>query len=141
MRIDGRTNGAGVMRSWSEAMGIPFLGVLRETAVQARALERGLTIFDLRPSQVATDLAQWQGHPRLAQAGRLAAAGRQRRPRAARAGRDPHRLGSAGNLMPAQESLVHGTRLSGVSASRVEHRAVAGTLAGSRPHVPQFLKR
>ena len=37
MRIDGRTNGAEVMRAWSDAMGLPFLGTLRETTTYARA--------------------------------------------------------------------------------------------------------
>ncbi|MEJ6024005.1 ParA family protein [Ramlibacter sp. PS4R-6] len=141
MRIDGRTNGAEVMRAWADAMGIPFLGVLRETTVYTRALERGLTIFDVKPAQVATDLGQWQSilewlEPVISP------------PQAANDGpvirtQAPTRIASARpeNLMPAQDSLVHGTRLSGVSATRTEHRAVAGTLAGSRTQVPQFLKR
>jgi len=141
MRIDGRTNGAEVMRQWAEAIGMPFLGVLRETQVYTRTLERGLTIFDVNPAQVATDLAQWQSvlqwlepviaPPQAANDGPLT-----RAPIATR-------IASArpDNLMPAQESLVHGTRLTGLSSTRVEHRAVAGTLAGSRTQVPQFLKR
>jgi chromosome partitioning protein len=60
MRIDGRTNGAEVLRNWADAIGAPFIGALRETAVYTRALERGLTIFDVRESQVAGDVAQWQ---------------------------------------------------------------------------------
>lgn len=141
MRIDGRTNGAQVMRQWADAIGVPFLGTLRETTVYARALERGLSIFDIRASQVAADLAQWQGildwlRPVIAP------------PQAANdfapIRRQVTRIASARpeNLMPAQDSLVHGTRLSGVAtAVRGEHRATVGTLAGSRTHVPHFLKR
>jgi hypothetical protein len=47
MRIDGRTHGAGVMRDWADALGLPLLGTLRETTVYTRALEKGLTIFDI----------------------------------------------------------------------------------------------
>jgi chromosome partitioning protein len=60
MRIDGRTSAGQVLRDWSDGLGLPFLGVLRETQVYVRCLERGLTIFDLTPSQAATDLAQWR---------------------------------------------------------------------------------
>jgi chromosome partitioning protein len=141
MRIDGRTNGADVLRNWSEAIGAPFIGMLRETAVYTRALERGLTLFDLRENQVEADLAQWRGilewlQPVISP------------PQAANDGapmRHPvTRIAPArpGNLMPAQESLVHGTRLSGaVSAAREGHRTVAATLGGARPLVPQLLKR
>jgi len=143
MRIDGRTNGAQVMRDWADAVGIPFLGVLRETQVYTRALERGLTIFDVRESQVQADLAQWQSilewlEPVISppQAANDGAVIRTTAPVSRIASSRPD------NLMPAQESLVHGTRLSGVSpAARVEHRAAVGTLAGSRTQVPQFLKR
>jgi chromosome partitioning protein len=143
MRIDGRTNGADVMRDWAAAMGVPLLGVLRETQVYTRTLERGLTIFDVREQQVAADLAQWRSildwlgpvlsPPIAANDGA-----------AIRTVAPVSRIASArpDNLMPAQESLVHGTRLSGASAAaRVEHRAAVGTLAGSRTQVPQFLKR
>lgn len=60
MRIDGRTNAAQTLRTWSETLGVPFLGVLRETQLYVRSLERGLTIFDLAPAQAAQDLAQWE---------------------------------------------------------------------------------
>jgi chromosome partitioning protein len=142
MRIDGRTNGAELMRNWADAIGVPFLGVLRETQVYTRVLERGLTIFDVRENQVQADLAQWRGilewlEPVISppQAANDGAVIRTTAPATRIASARPE------NLMPAQESLVHGTRLSGVSAARVEHRATVGTLAGSRTQVPQFLKR
>ncbi|GAB3773904.1 hypothetical protein GCM10028796_47280 [Ramlibacter monticola] len=36
-----------------------MIGKLRETQLYVKSLERGLTLFDVAPSQVATDLAQW----------------------------------------------------------------------------------
>lgn len=141
MRIDGRTNGADVLRAWAEAIGAPLVGTLRETAVYTRALERGLTIFDLRENQVEADLEQWQGildwlRPVVSPLHAANDAPPMRRSVTRIAPARP------GNLMPAQESLVHGTRLSGVSSlALAEHRAAAGTLAGSRTQVPQLLKR
>lgn len=141
MRIDGRTNGGEVLRNWADALDVPFIGTLRETAVYSRALERGLTIFDVRENQVQADLAQWRGildwlEPVISppQAANDGAPMRTPVTRIAPARPD--------NLMPAQESLVHGTRLSGAAAgARAEHRAAVATLAGSRTQVPQFLKR
>ena len=60
MRIDGRTSAAKVLQQWSEGLGMPFLGVLRETQHYVRSQDRGMTIFDLPPSTVAQDLQQWQ---------------------------------------------------------------------------------
>lgn len=133
MRIDARTNGAAVLREWADALGLPFIGTLRETQLYPRVLERGLTMFDLPGTQAAADLEQWRpilewlapvvsppGHPPVA------------------------RVGSSrpDNLMPAQASLVHGSRLA-ATLQRVatQHRAPASTLAGPRTQAPQFLKR
>jgi chromosome partitioning protein len=142
MRIDGRTNGAAVLRQWAEAIGVPFVGTLRETQLYTRALERGLTIFDLPRTQAATDLEQWQAvldwlEPVVSP------------PVAANDGGPVHavpvtRIAASrpDNLMPAQESLVHGSRLvPTLQRAAAQHRAPASTLAGSRTHVPQFLKR
>lgn len=60
MRIDTRTHGEQVLREWAQALGLPFLGVLRETQTYVRCVERGLSIFDLPPSRVQADLDQWQ---------------------------------------------------------------------------------
>jgi hypothetical protein len=43
--------------------------------------------------------------------------------------------------MPAQDSLVHGTRLSAFTPQRAQHQAPTRTLASSRTEVPQILKR
>ncbi|MGE0497892.1 MAG: ParA family protein [Ramlibacter sp.] len=153
MRIDGRTNAAETLRQWSEGLNLPFLGVLRETQMYVRCLERGLTIFDLSPSQAATDLAQWQPliewmkpllHP--------VQAANDPSPSTRTVVR-PTRLGSSRpeSLMPAQESLIHGGRLSAYAAtSRPAAVPVQPVNKPSLPRavnpgevtqIPQFLKR
>jgi hypothetical protein len=59
MRVDGRTNAAAVLREWSDGLQLPMAGLLRETQLYVRCLERGLTLFDLPRSQAAADLEQW----------------------------------------------------------------------------------
>ena len=61
MRVDGRTRAAEVLQAWAAEQDIPMVGTLRETQLYVKCLERGLTLFDLPASQVATDMAQWQG--------------------------------------------------------------------------------
>ncbi len=41
-------------------LGIPFLTSLRDTQNYIRAAEKGVGIFEMAPSQVAPDLAQWK---------------------------------------------------------------------------------
>lgn len=60
MRIDGRTHAARAIADWSESLGLPFLGALRETQLYVRSLERGMTIFDLPAQAAALDVQQWQ---------------------------------------------------------------------------------
>ena len=60
MRVDGRTQGAEVLRAWAGEQDVEMIGMLRETQLYVRSLERGLTLFDVAPSQVANDLAQWE---------------------------------------------------------------------------------
>ena len=38
MRIDARTNAAQTLREWSECLGVPYLGALRETQLYVRSL-------------------------------------------------------------------------------------------------------
>lgn len=59
MRVDGRTTAAAALRAWSEEQKVPMIGVLRETQLYVKALERGLTLFDVPPDKVAADMAQW----------------------------------------------------------------------------------
>ena len=60
MRVDGRTSAAEVLRGWAEEQKVPMVGVLRETQLYVRSLERGLTLFDLPADKTETDLAQWK---------------------------------------------------------------------------------
>lgn len=60
MRLDPRTRTPQVLKEWATQLGMPFLGVLRETQTYVQCLERGMTLFDLPPERVATDLAQWR---------------------------------------------------------------------------------
>jgi chromosome partitioning protein len=139
MRIDGRTNGAQVLRDWADAIGIPFIGTLRETQLYSRALERGLTMFDLPPTQAAADLVQWEPilewlEPVISPPVAANDSGPARLPVSRVASSRP------GNLMPAQDSLVHGSRLvTTLQRAAAQHRAPAATLAGSRPQMPQLL--
>ena len=143
MRVDGRTNAAEVLKQWSAGLGMPLLGVLRETQLYVRSLEKGLTVFDLPPAQAAADIAQWQ--PILEWLRPLIDP-----PQAANdapAGRPPSRIASSRpqNLMPAQEALVHGSRLSVLAAARPPGASPAAkpaalTRASAPGEVPRFLK-
>ena len=190
MRIDGRTNAAQNLRDWSEGLGVPYLGALRETQLYVRSLERGMTIFDLPPSSAATDLQQWQPildwlqpllyPPQAANdvlSGGQTVASSVPRPSVLKSPLNPgysSGLGSAsglstgvkpvgtvlnslrpgsalpGSLMPAQETMLHGARLSVLGASRVS--TVPVVASGKPPmtrnvnssdglQIPQFLKR
>jgi len=60
MRIDPRTRAPQTLKEWANDLGMPFLGILRESQAYVQCLERGMTIFDLRADRVETDLRQWQ---------------------------------------------------------------------------------
>lgn len=143
MRVDGRTRGAQTLQAWSDGLGVPFLGALRETQMYVRCLERGLTIFDLPPGQAALDLAQWEPllqwlrpvlNPPVA-ANDSASAG-------------SSRLGSSrpNSLMPAQESMVHGGRLTATLPAQASRTApmtrpsLSRVAAGSDMPIPRFLR-
>ena len=59
MRIDARTRSAEVLAAWAGVLGLPFVGVLRETQAYVRCIEQGLTLFDLPASQAAADMREW----------------------------------------------------------------------------------
>jgi chromosome partitioning protein len=155
MRIDARTRAGEALENWAHALGVPFLGVLRETQWYVKCLENGQTIFDLSKTASASDLPQWLpildwlspliGLPIAQQTStqhppttvEKTIDNRIDRPRAE-------------SLMPAQESLVHGGRLSVIAAARpvVEPQPRADELVLGRslsPHErytgPQFLLR
>ncbi len=169
MRVDGRTNAAQVLDAWSESLGVPFLGALRETQLYVRSLERGLTIFDLQPQLAASDLAQWapilqwlqpQLYPPQAANDGVVALRPDTRTLVPRAAASPqnapeevvskHRGSLPNSLMPAQESMVQGGRLSMLSAGRTASAPTQpiGKPTLARPsrsangrQIPQFLKR
>lgn len=60
MRLDSRTRAAAELRLWAEQRGHTYVGSLREAQVYVRAVEQGLTLFDLPAAKVAADLEQWQ---------------------------------------------------------------------------------
>ena len=177
MRIDARTNAAQTLREWSEGLGVPFLGALRETQLYVRSLERGMTIFDLPVNTAAIDLQQWApivnwlkpllyppqaandaspSQPTTAigpgpSAQMLTSVAKPIATAASPSG-TPNRLGSSlpNSLMPAQESIIHGARLSVLGSGRPSTAPVvsSGKPALSRNvnssdglQIPQFLKR
>ncbi|MEK9803528.1 MAG: ParA family protein, partial [Curvibacter sp.] len=46
MRLDTRTRTPQVLKEWATGLGMPFLGVLRESQTYVQCLERGMTLFD-----------------------------------------------------------------------------------------------
>jgi chromosome partitioning protein len=169
MRIDARTNSAQTLDAWAESLGVPFLGPLRETQLYVRSLERGLTIFDLPPHLAAADLAQWapivqwlkpQLYPPQAANDSMSLIRAPARSLVQKQSVSPlkapdelvsKRLGTLpGSLMPAQESMVQGGRMSALSAGRTPVSALRPTSAPTLrrptrltdgPQIPQFLKR
>lgn len=59
MRVDGRTKAGDMLRAWAREQGVDMVGMLRETQLYVRSLERGLTLFDVDATRVPNDLAQW----------------------------------------------------------------------------------
>jgi chromosome partitioning protein len=60
MRVDARTIAADHLREFVDMLGVPVLGYLRDTQNYVHLAARGLTLFDVAPSRVEKDLAQWQ---------------------------------------------------------------------------------
>jgi len=48
------------LEQFIKRLGIPRVGTLRDSQNYIRAAERGLSLFEMAPSMVATDLEQWQ---------------------------------------------------------------------------------
>ncbi len=158
MRLDGRTRAAEALAQWAQALGLPFLGVLRETQNYVRTVERGQTVFDLPERLGALDVAQWE--PILAWLAPLlrpamAANDAPGQPGATRAPQAALGTSRPSALMPQQESLVPGARLAAASSRSADAQRAgiaprpqvlqAGTplrspsLLGNAP-IPQFLK-
>ena len=124
MRVDARTHSAQVLRDWADGLQIPFLGVLRETQNYVRSLENGMTVFDLPQDSHTTDRAQWEPilqwlRPivQLATPTPVVAppvATLQLAVKPITPVDEPERIHTAlaASLIPAQETFVHGDRLS-----------------------------
>jgi chromosome partitioning protein len=159
MRIDSRTRATQVLKDWSLDLGLPFLGGLRETQLYVQCLERGMTIFDLPAQRASADLLQWQ--PILDWLAPVLAMETASKPEQANAHPRPSTLaqqqsapGSLGNsradsLMPAQKSMVAGSRMSVARTDRAATTPVrkSTSLAAARapeapeqPQIPAFLK-
>jgi len=174
MRIDARTHAAQTLRAWADGLQVPFLGVLRETQSYVRSLDSGQTIFDVAGSAGKPDREQWEPilrwlHPvtqlpatqlpatpactsapsDLAQVGEPSkwdrTFGSANEASLSVAANDRIPAPRAPSLMPAQESLVHGSRLSVFASGHalLRNTVVPPRVAGE-PQVlgaPQFLLR
>lgn len=149
MRLDARTKGAETLQAWAQAQSAPFLGVLRETQGYVRSLENGQTLFDLPASGQAADLAQWapilewlQPVMRLQPPAPVPVPAQAPKPVVSK----NIQASRAASLMPAQEALVHGNRLSVFtssqkSAGRDDGLELVSPLPQYASAVPQFLRR
>jgi chromosome partitioning protein len=60
MRVDARTRSAEQLERFVESLGLPVLGMLRDTQNYIQLAAHGLTVFDVAPSRVQKDLDQWE---------------------------------------------------------------------------------
>ena len=60
MRVDERTRSAEQLDNFVHTLGLPVLGTVRDTQNYIQLAAHGLTVFDVAPSRVERDLAQWQ---------------------------------------------------------------------------------
>lgn len=58
-RVNSRTHAALGLAEFMTETGLPVLAYLRNSQVYTTAAEQGLSIFEMRPSQVAQDIEQW----------------------------------------------------------------------------------
>ena len=73
MRVDQRTRAAEQLQRFVEAVGLPVLGYLRDTQNYVQLAAHGLTLWDVAPSRVEKDVAQWQPLLRWIENGTVAA--------------------------------------------------------------------
>jgi chromosome partitioning protein len=151
MRIDARTRAADALRTWADGLHVPFLGVLRETQVYVKALENGMTVFDLPAQAHGADLQQWE--PILEWLRPIAKLAPLQKPAVDVAPpmkvEPEHHINMprATSLMPAQEGLVHGNLLAYSRAGALASPQLDDVpLSRSPQHtdrfgVPQFLLR
>ena len=60
MRVSMRTNSAVKLAAFMQESNLPVLAYLRNTQIYVTAAEQGLSIFDMRPSLVEQEIAQWK---------------------------------------------------------------------------------
>jgi chromosome partitioning protein len=60
MRLDARTHAEEIVRDWATSMQLPFVTSLRTTQLYVRAVENGLSIFDMPLGVSQTDREQWR---------------------------------------------------------------------------------
>jgi chromosome partitioning protein len=60
MRVNARTKAAEQLQHYVEQLGLPVLGYLRDTQNYVQLAAHGATLWDLAPSKVEKDIAQWQ---------------------------------------------------------------------------------
>lgn len=60
MRVDPRTRAAATLEAFLRQFDLPVVTFLRDTVTYANAALQGKSIFDLAPSMVERDVAQWQ---------------------------------------------------------------------------------
>ena len=60
MRLDRRTQAEEVALDWAASIGLPWLCSLRGSQIYVRAVENGLSIFDMPASVTAVDREQWE---------------------------------------------------------------------------------
>ena len=60
MRVNLRTHSAVKLAAFMQESNLPVLAYLRNAQAYITAAEQGLSIFDMRASQVAQDVAQWK---------------------------------------------------------------------------------
>ena len=59
-RIKDHTKATEHLRDFLDTLGVPVLGMLRDTHNYAHLAAHGLTLFDVAPAKVERDLSQWQ---------------------------------------------------------------------------------
>jgi chromosome partitioning protein len=61
MRVNVRTRAADQLAHYAANLGLPVLGYLRDTQNYVQLAAHGATLWDVAPSRVEKDQAQWQG--------------------------------------------------------------------------------
>lgn len=61
MRVNVRTRAADQLAHYVNGLGLPVLGCLRDTQNYVQLAALGATLWDVAPSRVEKDVAQWQG--------------------------------------------------------------------------------